>query len=50
MLIVFVDMIADMLSNKKFNPIVTEFFTKGRKLFVLFLLHNRILLLPKIFH
>ena len=25
-------MIADILSNKKFNPIVTEFFTRGRKL------------------
>ena len=25
-------MIADMLSNKKFNPIVTELFIRGRKL------------------
>ena len=32
MLIVFDDMIADMLSNKKLNPIVTELFIKGRKL------------------
>ena len=31
-LIVFGDMIADMLSNKKFNPIVTELFIRGRKL------------------
>ena len=31
-LIVFDDMIADMLSNKKHNPIVTELFIKGRKL------------------
>ena len=31
-LIVFDDMIADMLSNKKFNPIVTELFIRGRKL------------------
>ena len=30
-LIVFDDMIADMLSNKKLNPIVTEFI-RGRKL------------------
>ena len=30
-LIVF-DMIADMLSNKKLNPIVTELFTRGRNL------------------
>ena len=31
-LIVFDDMIADMLSNKKLNPIVAETFIKGRKL------------------
>ena len=31
-LIVFNDMIADMLSNKKLNPLVTELFIKGRKL------------------
>ena len=31
-LIVFNDMIADMLSNKKPNPIVTELFNRGRKL------------------
>ena len=31
-LIVFDDMIADMLNNKKFNPIVIELFIKGRKL------------------
>ena len=31
-LIIFDDMIADMLSNKKFNPIVTELFIRGRKL------------------
>ena len=31
-LIVFDDMIADMLSNKKLNPIVTELFFRGRKL------------------
>ena len=29
--IVFHDMIADMLSNKKLNPIVTELFIRGRK-------------------
>ena len=32
LLIVFDDMIADMLSNKKRNPIVTELFIRGRKL------------------
>ena len=31
-LIVFDDMIADMLSKKKINPIVTELFIRGRKL------------------
>ena len=31
-LIVFDDMIADMLSNNKRNPIVTELFIRGRKL------------------
>ena len=31
-LIVFDDMIADMLSNKKLNPIVTELFIRERKL------------------
>ena len=29
---VFDDMIADMLSNKKLNPIVTELFIRGRKI------------------
>ena len=31
-LIVFDNMIADMLSNKKLNSIVTELFIRGRKL------------------
>ena len=31
-LIVFDDMTADMLSNKRLNAIVTELFGKGRKL------------------
>ena len=31
-MIVFDDMIADMLSNKRLNPIVTELFIRGRKL------------------
>ena len=31
-LIVFDNMIVDMLSNKKLNPIVTELFIRGRKL------------------
>ena len=31
-LIVFDDMIADMIDNKKLNPVVRELFTRGRKL------------------
>ena len=31
-LIVFDDMIEDMINNKKLNPVVTEFFIKSRKL------------------
>ena len=31
-LIIIEDMIVYKLSNKKFNPIVTELFTRGRKL------------------
>ena len=31
-LIVFDDMIADIINNKKLNPIVTELFIRGRKL------------------
>ena len=35
-LMVFNDMIADMLNNKKLNPIVTELFIRGRELNVSF--------------
>ena len=31
-LIAFHDMIADMINNKKLNPVVTELFIRGRKL------------------
>ena len=31
-LIVFDDMIADMINNKKLNPVVTELFIRDRKL------------------
>ena len=31
-LIVFDDMITDMINNNKLNPVVTELFTRGRKL------------------
>ena len=38
-------MTADMISNIKLNPIVTEFFIRGRKLNIsLVLLHDLILL------
>ena len=47
-LIVFDDMIADMLNNKKINPTVTELFIKGRKIFLLFLSHNLVLQFRKI--
>ena len=32
LLIVFVDMVTDILSNKKLNPKVTDLFIRGRKL------------------
>ena len=48
-LIAFDVMIADMLSNKKLNPIVTEVFIRGRKLNIcVFLSHNLISLYQKI--
>ena len=33
-LIVFDDTAADMINNKKLNPIVTELFIRGRKLYI----------------
>ena len=36
-LIVFDDMIDDMLSDKKLNPVVTTLFIRGRKLNISFL-------------
>ena len=48
-LIVFDDMIAEILSNKSFNPRVTKLIINGRKLFIsLVLSHNLILLHQKI--
>ena len=35
-LMIWYDMIADMLSNKKLNPMVTELFIRGRKLNISF--------------
>ena len=50
-LIVFPNIIADMLSNKKLNPVVTELFVRGRKLnifLVLLLSRSLISLFSKI--
>ena len=47
-LIVFDDMIADMIHNKKLNSIVTKLFIRGTKLnILLFLLLNHILRFQK---
>ena len=35
-LIIFDDMIADMINNNKLNPRVTELFIRGRKLYIYF--------------
>ena len=41
-------MIADILSNKKFNPTVTELFIRGRKLNIyLFFYHTILFRFPK---
>ena len=43
-LIVFDDMIADMINNKRINPIVTDLFVRGKKLNnSILLLHNHTL-------
>ena len=41
-LIIFDDMIADMLSNKKLNPMVTELFITGRslKIYLVFIIQS----------
>ena len=39
-LIVLDGMIADMLNNKKLNPVITELFIKGRKLNISLASHN----------
>ena len=43
MLIAFDDMIADMESNKKLNPKVTELFLRGRKLNISIIFYSTIL-------
>ena len=42
-LIVFDDMIADVINNKKLNPIVTKLFIRGRKLIISIAFINKIL-------
>ena len=45
-LIVFDDMIVDIINNKRLNPVVTELFIRGRKLgisIVFITLHNHTL-------
>ena len=46
-LIVFDDMIADMIHNKKLNSIITELLEVENQIFLLFLLPNHILKLQK---
>ena len=47
-LIVFHDMIVDMLSNKNLNPVVTETFIRGRKLNIsLVFIKNSYFAVPK---
>ena len=45
-LIVFDDMIADMINNNKLNPIVTELWIRGRKLTIsiVFITHYHLIL------
>ena len=50
-LIVFDDMIADMLSNKKFIAIATELFIRGRKLNIsLAIITQSYFAVPKIYY
>ena len=44
----FDGMIADMINNKKLNPVVTELFLRGRKLNIpiVFIIHK----VPKLFY
>ena len=46
--VVFDDMTADIIRNKKLNPTVTELFLRRKKTFFLVLLHSLILLFQKI--
>ena len=46
-LIVWNDMIVDMLTNKKFNPIVSELFITGRKLNISVLIPRSYFSVPK---
>ena len=48
-LIIFDDMIADMINNNKLNPIVTELLEVKNLIFLLSLLHNHILKFRKMY-
>ena len=47
----FYDMMADMFSDKKFNPIVTELFIRGKKLkaYLVFIITQSYFAVPKYF-
>ena len=48
-LIIFDNMITNMLNNKKLNPVVTELYIRGRKLNISFVFFTQtFFLLPKI--
>ena len=47
MLIVFDDMVADMINNKKLNSIVTELFIRGRKLNISYVFIKQSYKVPK---
>ena len=46
--IIFDDVIADMLNNKKLSPIVTELFVRGRKLNIINRIQSNIFWYSKI--
>ena len=46
-LIIFDDMIADMINNNKLNPIVTELFIRGRKLLSIVFITQSYFKVPK---
>ena len=41
--IIFDDTIADMINNKKLNPVMTELFLRGRRLNIYIIFYNTII-------